>query len=161
MNLLLAGIPRARCRIVSTLSVLATPTSASETLEHMVDRALEEDWNLDTMLERFVRTTVEMHTSEPRLHHVLTYEAPRPPSVVSLLHGLEETMAKGVERLLVERLGIRVRHARHVAYILVHVVDALAHEFVLHPPRDMDEDAFVAEVVSMLGAYLLQPCPEN
>ena len=62
----------------------------------MVDRALEEDWNLDTMLERFVRTTVEMHTSEPRLHHVLTYEAARPPSVVSLLHGLEETMAKGV-----------------------------------------------------------------
>jgi hypothetical protein len=25
----------------------------------------------------------------------------------------------------------------------------------------MDEDTFVAEVVSMLGAYLVQPCPES
>lgn len=135
--------------------------SASRTLEAIIDLALEERWELDLMIERFVRSTVALHTAAPRLHHVLTYEAPRPPSVVSLLHELENTMAKGIERLLTERLSIRVRHARHAAYLLVHVVDALAHEFVLHPPEDMDEDAFVAEVVSLLGAYLVQPCPEK
>ena len=136
-------------------------TAASRSLQAMMDQALEEGWDLDVMIERFVRVTVALHTAAPKLHHVLIYDAPRPPSVVSLIHDLENTMAKGVETVLTERLGVHVRHARHAAYILVHVVDALAHEFVLHPPDDMDEEIFVAEVVTLIGAYLVQPCPET
>jgi AcrR family transcriptional regulator len=135
--------------------------SAAGALEAMITRALDEGWALETMLDRLVRAAVALHASEPKLHHVLIYEAPHPPSVVALLHELEDTMARGVERLLTERAGITVRHARHAAYLLVHVVDALAHELVLHPPEDMDEEAFVAEVVTMLGAYLRAPCPSR
>lgn len=137
---------------------MRTTTAA---LGAMTAQALEERWELKTMLERFVQATVALHTAAPRLHHVLIYEAPRPPSVVVLLHEVEETLAKGVERLFIERMGVHVRHARHMAYIMVHVVDALAHEFVLHPPPDLDEEAFKAEVVSLLEGYLCRPCPES
>jgi len=135
-------------------------TSASAALGGLLDQAAREGWGVDEILERAVRAAVALHTSAPGLHHVIIYEAPRPPSVVALLHQLEDTMAKGVERLLTERLDVQLRHARHAAYIIVHVVDSLAHEFVLHPPPDLDEEAFVAEVVTMLRAYVLQPCPE-
>lgn len=136
-------------------------SSAGE-LEAMVETALAERWDLETMLERFVRATVALHASAPRLHHVLTYEAPRPPEVVALLHEVEEAMARGIELLLTRRLGIQLRHAGHAAYIIVHVVEALAHEHVLHPPPPgLDEECFVAEVVALLRGYLLQPCAEG
>ena len=41
-----------------------------------------------------------------------------------------------------------------MAYVLVHVIENLAHEYVIHPPRDMTEDDFVAEVVALLRGYL-------
>lgn len=57
-----------------------------------------------------------------------------------------------------ERLGVQLRHAGHAAHIMVHTVNALVHEFVVHPPKDMDEDTFVGELGALLEGYLMQPC---
>ena len=128
-------------------------------IEGMLATAVDNSPELEDVLHHIIKATVAFHTSAPRLHHVLLFEAPRTPEVLELMHHLEDSVTTIVEELLVRQLGIEGRHASHAAYLIVHVVNILTHEFVLHPPRDMDEDEFVAEVATMLGAYLLAPCP--
>ncbi len=41
-----------------------------------------------------------------------------------------------------------------MAWLIVHVVEGLAHEFVVHPPRETDRDALVREVVALIEGYL-------
>jgi len=130
----------------------------ADTLHGLVQQALAGQWDLDRLMKRLVRATLRQHTESPRLLHVLLYEAPRPPAAVALLHETEEAMAAAVQELLVRYRGEAPRHAGHAAYIIVHLVESLVHEFVVHPPEAMDEDAFVAELLSLLRAYLEQPC---
>ncbi len=144
--------------ILTALLEIHVRSTASK-LDELAKRAVSERWTLDVMLERMVRSTIEIHTSSPRLHHVLLHEAPRVESIHELMHGIEDRMAETIEELLRGSLGLHVRHAQHAAYIIVHVVDSLAHEFVLHPPPHLNEEAFISEVVCLIRGYLLEPCP--
>jgi hypothetical protein len=99
-----------------------------------------------------------MHASEPALHHVLLYEGPRTPELSERLHAIEDSMAHAVEQVLAERGGISRTHARHAAYLVVHVVENMAHEYVIHPPPDMPIEVFVEELVTMLSGYIWGQC---
>ena len=132
--------------------------SASAALQGMLDEALREKTPLEDLLRRFVRKVVEMHTSEPELHHVLLYEGPRTPELSQKLHRIEDSMARTVEQMLARRGGLSHQHAKHAAYLLVHIVENLAHEYVVHPPQDMTIEVFVEELVTMLYVYLCGQC---
>jgi len=132
--------------------------SASEVLRRMMEEALSEKKAPEHLLRRFVRQIVEMHASEPALHHVLLYEGPRTPELSKKLHGIEDSMARAVEQMLAERGGISRLHAKHAAYLVVHVVENMAHEYVIHPPPDMPIDVFVEELVTMLSGYIWGQC---
>jgi hypothetical protein len=67
-------------------------------------------------------------------------------------------MARAVEQMLAARGGLSRQHAKHAAYLLVHIVENLAHEYVVHPPQDMTIGVFVEELVSMLYGYLCGQC---
>jgi hypothetical protein len=99
-----------------------------------------------------------MHASEPALHHVLLYEGPRTPELSKKLHAIEDSMAHAVEQMLSEHGGISRTHAKHAAYLVVHVVENMAHEYVIHPPPDMPIEVFVEELVSMLSSYIWGRC---
>jgi AcrR family transcriptional regulator len=132
--------------------------SASEVMQSMMEDALREKKAPEHLLRRFVRQVIEMHASEPALHHILLYEAPRTPDLSAKLHAIEDSMAHAVEEVLAERGGISRTHARHAAYLVVHVVENMAHEYVIHPPPDMPIDVFVEELVTMLSGYIWGRC---
>jgi AcrR family transcriptional regulator len=132
--------------------------SASELLQRMMEETLRETTAPEQLLRRFVRQIIEMHASEPALHHVLLYEGPRTPELSKKLHRIEDSMARTVERMLAERGGISDEHARHAAYLVVHVVENMAHEFVIHPPQEMATEVFVEELVTMLSGYIWGRC---
>ncbi len=132
--------------------------SASEVFQGMMDEVLEEEATLEVLLRRFVTRVFEMHTSEPELHHVLLYEGPRAPELSEKLHRIEDSMARTVEQMLARRGGVSRQHARHAAYLLVHVVENLAHEYLVHPPQDMTIEVFVDEIVTMLHDYVYGRC---
>ena len=132
--------------------------SASEVLRTMMEEALSEKKAPEHLLRRFVRQIVEMHASEPALHHVLLYEGPRTPELSKKLHAIEDSMAHTVEQMLAERGGISRPHAKHAAYLVVHVVENMAHEYVIHPPPDMPSEVFVEELVTMLSGYIWGQC---
>ena len=132
--------------------------SASEVMQRMMEEALSEKKTPEHLLRRFVRQIIEMHASEPALHHVLLYEGPRTPELSEKLHAIEDSMAHAVEQALAERGGISRTHARHAAYLVVHVVENMAHEYVIHPPPDMPIEVFVEELVTMLSGYIWGQC---
>jgi AcrR family transcriptional regulator len=132
--------------------------SASAVLKGMMEEALREKEPPEELLRRFVRQIIEMHASEPALHHVLLYQGPRTPELSQRLHAVEDSMAGAVEEMLAEAGGISRTHARHAAYLVVHVVENIAHEYVIHPPQDMPLEVFVEELVTMLSAYIWGRC---
>jgi AcrR family transcriptional regulator len=132
--------------------------SGAEVLQESMQKALEEKKAPEHLLRSFVRQIIEMHASEPALHHALLYEGPRTPELSERAHAIEESMAHAVEQILAGRGGISRRHAKHAAYLVVHVVENMAHEFVIHPPLDMSVEVFVKELVSMLSGYIWGQC---
>jgi AcrR family transcriptional regulator len=132
--------------------------SASEILRSMLEEALGEKRAPEHLLRVFVRRIIDLHASEPRLHHVLLYEGPRTPELSEKIHAIEDDMADAVERTLAERGGISRSHAKHAAYLVVHVVENMAHEYVIHPPKKMPVGVFVEELVNMLSGYIWGQC---
>jgi len=132
--------------------------STSEVLRRMMEEALGEKKAPEHLLRRFVRQVIEVHASEPALHHVLLYEGPRTPELSKKVHAIEDSMAHAVEQILAERGGISRLHAKHAAYLVVHVVENMAHEYVIHPPPDMPIEVFIEELVTMLSGYIWGQC---
>ena len=124
----------------------------------MVSRLLrevrEEPVEIAALLRRFVDAMIALHEREPRLHRVLFEEIPLPASVRHELERREEAIAEEVAAVIVEGLRLALRNPPLTAYMLVHSVEGLVHDFVLHPPRDLEAGAFAEELVCMLRGYL-------
>ncbi|MDP8257728.1 MAG: TetR/AcrR family transcriptional regulator [Candidatus Alcyoniella australis] len=113
--------------------------------------------DLHDILQTAVRITLELHTQNPQLHYVLLSEAIWPAEVMQQLHAIEDRFAALVQQLLASRPQVTHRHPEHAAYLMVHIVKDLAHEFVVHPPQEMDQEQFIEEIVVLLEAYLAAP----
>lgn len=114
---------------------------------------------LRSLLHRFVSALFALHEHEPALHRVLFEEAPLPSSVRRRLRERENELALEVCRLLDAHPEVLMRKPDVAAYVVVHTVDSVVHNFVLHPPRHIDTHALTDEVVSMLMRYLSRDRP--
>jgi hypothetical protein len=71
------------------------------------------------------------------------------------VHELEDRFVDQLALTLDNHRQVSVKNSRHAAYILVHMIKNLAHEFVIHPPEGMSEEAFVEEMVELVGRYIM------
>ena len=115
--------------------------------------------DLRAVLRHYVDIMVEQHARNPRLQHVLLEEAPRPPHLHQLWHGIEQAMVQTTVELLQAHPQVRVRDARAAAYLLVQCVETLTHRFVVEPPVELPRERFVGELVDMLTRYLQGDAP--
>lgn len=134
---------------------------STERILGTIRRALTHGRSLDDLLQELVTTVLDLHLTAPGLMQVLLNNAPRPDEIVQLLHRVEDEAADAVEAMLARHAGLRGRHAAHAAYVLVHVLEGLCHEFALHPPRSMDSATFISELVILIKGYLSMPCSED
>lgn len=109
---------------------------------------------LEPLLRRFVVAMITLHEREPELHRVLFEEAPLPASLRRQLRERENELATEVAALLEVHPEVRMRDPRLTAYVLVQSVDALIHNFVLHPPEGIDAESLTGETVRMLYLHL-------
>lgn len=123
-------------------------------VRELLAKALTDVPALESMLRRFVVAMIALHEHEPELHRVLFEEAPLPSSVRRQLRKRENEFATEVCALLRAHPEVRMRDAKVTAYVLVHTVDALVHNFILHPPEGIDTDSLTEEMVRMLGRHL-------
>ena len=124
-------------------------------VRELLVEALQEAPPAELLLRRFVVAMVALHESEPGLHRVLFEEVPLPASVRQGLRRRENEFAMEVCGLLEAHPEVRMKEPRVTAYVLVHTVDALVHNFVLHPPKDIETEELTDEVVRMLLRHLL------
>lgn len=120
-------------------------------------RAVGQDPPLEELLRSFVAAMVALHEHQPALHRVLFEEVPLPASVRRGLRERENAFADELAALLDAHAEVHVETAAVTSYVVVHTVDALVHNFILHPPNDIDGDALVDEVVRMLFRHLSEP----
>ena len=109
---------------------------------------------LESLLRRFVVAMIALHEHEPELHRVLFEEAPLPSSVRRQLRARENEFANEICELLEAHPEVRMRDPKVTAYILVHTVDALVHNFILHPSEGIPSKELTDEMVSMLLGHL-------
>lgn len=87
----------------------------------------------------------------------ILYRFKREDFFVALEHELERRLPEHLRQpalTLDTHHQVSVKNSRHAAYILVHMIKDLAHEFVIHPPAGMSEEEFVEEMVELVGRYL-------
>jgi AcrR family transcriptional regulator len=125
----------------------------------LLSEALRERLGIDALLRRFIDAMVALHENEPDLHRILFEEVPLPSSVRSGLRRRENAFATELRALLETLPEVNVPDARVTAYVLVHTVDALVHNFVLHPPDGIDSVQLQEELVRMLRRHLTAAHP--
>jgi AcrR family transcriptional regulator len=125
----------------------------------LLSEALGERLGIDALLRRFIDAMVALHENEPDLHRILFEEVPLPSSVRSGLRRRENAFATELRALLGTLPEVNVPDARVTAYVLVHTVDALIHNFVLHPPDGIDSVQLKEELVRMLRRHLTAAHP--
>lgn len=128
-------------------------------LHEWVGRAIAEPRSLRATLQVFVEGMIALHAERPQLQHILLEETPLPPRVHDALLTGEREAAKTVAGLL--RLYPEVRHPQvaQAAVMAVHTVESLTHRFAAHPDQGLPREAFAAELVEMLEAYLTRGEP--
>jgi AcrR family transcriptional regulator len=126
-------------------------------IDSLLDRSLEQSQSLEQVLQSLVEAMLAFHRREPELHRVLFEEAPHPPQLHACLLQLEEKLAHQLEEILRARPEVAVRDADTAAHLVVQVVEALTHRFVLRGIHELGDDAFRDEVVRMLLGYLGRP----
>ena len=110
---------------------------------------------LEHALQTVVRTIVELHAREPRLHQVLTEEMPVPPDLRRLLHTVEEHFGAEIERYLRHCPEVTVEDPALAAHLLIHAVEGMVHQFVIYPRTGYHTAQIVDEIVTMLHRYLV------
>lgn len=123
-------------------------------VRNLLAEALSDQPPIDVLVRRFVTAMMALHEREPALHRVLFEEAPLPATLRRRLRTRENELASEVCTLLETHPNVRSLDAEVTAYVLVHTIDALVHNFVLHPPKDIDSESLTEEIVDLFHGHL-------
>lgn len=127
-----------------------------EWVGHMVSKR----HGLREALEDYARGLMEVHGGRPRLQHILLEETPLPERLHQVLLAAEREAVDAMAGLLRLFPGVRRASLERAAYFVIHAVESLTHHFAAHPDgRVVDQEGFVAELVTLLEAYLQQAEP--
>jgi AcrR family transcriptional regulator len=125
-------------------------------LHEWVGHMVAEQHGLRAALHDYVTGMLEMHSGRPRLQHILLEETPLPERVHQALLEAERRAAKTVAGLLRLYREIPHTHLDQAGFLVVQTVESLTHRFAAHPDQQLiPRSRFVAEVVTMLVAYLM------
>ena len=123
-------------------------------VRELLAEALSDVPPLSSVLRRFVLAMIALHEREPELHRVLFEEAPLPPPVRRQIRKRENEFATEVCLLLEAHPEVHTDDPNVTAYVLVNMVDALVHNFILHAPQGIGAEELTDEMVSMLFRHL-------
>jgi hypothetical protein len=97
---------------------------------------------------------VTLHARERALHRVLFEETPLPRRVRRLLTDLERQVIGNVEAFLRAHPSVTGRDPALAAAVIVHAVEGVTHNLVVHGERAADIEPYVEEIVALVTAYL-------
>ena len=119
-------------------------------LQELVDRVPP----LHEGLTDIVAAMIALHERSPRLHRVLSEEAPHPPEILAFQRALFDGLGRMIGEYLSASPEVTIDDPALAGRMVARVVDGVTHGVVIHP-RPGDETAVIArETVTMLERYL-------
>lgn len=109
---------------------------------------------LDVLLKVFIQEFIAQHEQNPRLHRLLFEEAPLPEIVWQAYRDFIEDAIAKVSFLLEKQPEVKVQNTAMAAYMLVHTLESMAHQLVIHPPEGISVEEGMAGFVDLFMAYL-------
>jgi AcrR family transcriptional regulator len=133
-----------------------TTRKLHEWVGHMVSKR----HGLRAALLDYVRGIMAVHEDKPRLQHMLLEETPLPDRLHEVLLQAEREAIEAMVGFLQLFPEIHRKDLEPSGYFVIHTVESLTHRFAAHPDgRMIEPSGFVAELVTMLEAYLT--CSRN
>lgn len=115
------------------------------------------DAPLPVAARQLVRSVIEAHAVDPRLHRILTEQVPRVGRLAQLMSDLD-THASAAVRAYLERHrdALRVKDLELATFVVVHAVETVTHRGVLLPSTTSPEglERLIDEVVDLVVRYL-------
>ncbi|MGK4003229.1 TetR/AcrR family transcriptional regulator [Sorangium sp. So ce1036] len=110
---------------------------------------------LGEVVRALVSVMVALHAEDPRLHRALFEVAPRLPELAGRVRRLEEASVRMLEGLLRAHPEARVRDAGLSARLVVELVEALTHRWVVGADgAPVAADRMADELAAMVTGYL-------
>lgn len=132
------------------VALLERHLAEAEALLQPLFASLDADTALDDFVGQLVGVGFALHRASPKLHQVLTEEAPVPAAIRDRLADAERGAVEVVAAYLASQSSV-TRDSKAAAALVVASVDALSHRLTIRPLGAADlED----EVVAMLLGYL-------
>ncbi|MGG6265064.1 TetR/AcrR family transcriptional regulator [Leptolyngbya sp. AN03gr2] len=120
----------------------------------LLTKAQNQPQTLETAIRLFVEGAVTLHTQNPKLHQLLSEEIPLPESIWQEFEALEQELVNQITQLLSLHPQVTTRNIELSAYVVVQIVEAMAHKLVLHPSNQHHLTNCIDEIVLILLRYL-------
>ncbi len=120
-------------------------------------RAVAAPLDLRALLRSFVELAIASHEAQPHLHHVLLEEAPLPRGVHDAVRAAEAEAARTLAGVLRRQPGVRRADLERAALMSVQITIGMVHRLMGEAAPGRRRDAFLAELVDVLEAYLSRP----
>jgi AcrR family transcriptional regulator len=106
-------------------------------------------------LRRLIQGLLAMHRHQPRLQHMLLEGLPLPQDTHDRMVAAEAELQAAVEAVLLRWAPPgTLQRPRVTAWMMLHTLQALVHDYAIHPPADIDEGALEDELVEMLRSWI-------
>lgn len=105
-------------------------------------------------LTAIVLGMVALHKRSPRLHRVLSEEAPHPPEILAAQRALFDELSGLIGEYLAACPEVTVADPALAGRMVGQVVDEMTHGVVIHPRPGDKPDVYARETVTMLKRYL-------
>lgn len=130
-------------------------TETNRKLHEWVGHMVSKRHGLREALLDYVRGVMDVHEARPRLQHILLEETPLPERLHQILLNAESVAIETMVGLLQLYPEVRRDDLARSGYFVIHTVESLTHRFAAHrDERTIHKDNFVAELATMLVAYL-------
>jgi tetracycline repressor-like protein len=97
---------------------------------------------------------IALHERSPRLHRVLSEEAPHPPEILAAQRALFDELSGLIGKYLAACPQVTVADPALAGRMVGQVVDEMTHGVVIHPRPGETPDVCARETVTMLKRYL-------
>jgi AcrR family transcriptional regulator len=127
-----------------------TRAVARPALQELVDRVPP----IREGLTAIVLGTITLHQRSPRLHRVLSEEAPHPPEILAFQRAIFDELSGLIGEYLSASPEVTVADPALAGRIVAQVVDEMTHGVVIHPRPGDEPEVYARETVTMLERYL-------
>ncbi|MGE0328759.1 MAG: TetR/AcrR family transcriptional regulator [Polyangiaceae bacterium] len=133
--------------------------SAIEVRLARVRQFLESQPAVEEAARELVRAAFELHQDTPRLHQLLTEEAPIPDPLRQRWLAIEVDLSTALKQFLVDSTEAQHVDCALAAHLSTTFIEAMAHKEVLYPPQSHSLSDVESACVQMLACYLRGTAP--